>query len=343
MSDGNDFSSDVLSEIAGEDGPSLSERIMAFAGDNSEFMVVSNGQGVAAGEADAGDADLRDDSDDDVAEGLVTPSDDDSDADQDDGDSTITDGQEADEATEGKKGVKQKTWEERQAEIEARVLERLRQEQQAATAGTQLDFIPNIDRAKVDEYIAEVENKIDELRLEGNYSEARKLSRSLDQLEADIEANEARKAAYIQSQESSSKLKEQAERERIALNNTADAYRIEHQIDEATWKKMGDWFEEQVKASPILQQEFNEIYERRGRVGAIRFAHEYVVQKLGNQARVTTEKREQSKSKTAALTTASTSARPNSPDLKKARAEFAANPTPEAFARFQEAKRRAAA
>jgi hypothetical protein len=334
------FDVDTLREIAGPDTRPLNERIMAFAGNpDAQFMQIPD---ASAGEDDAAGADQQgNQGEDGDTEGLDTQSDEDGqDADSGEGDDEETDetnGQEAETAEEKQKGTKKKTLEERAAEIAERIVNQKLAERDKASSTEQPDFV-EIDRAKVDAYIDEMETKIDELRLEGKYAEARKLSRQLDQLDADLEANEQRKQAYIERQKSKRTETDTVAQVRQELDDAAELYRHEMKIDPKVWDAQGKWFEQQINSKPLLVAEFQDVFQRKGKVAAIRFAHEYVVANMGQTTKRANEQKEKQKTKTAAIT-ATTTGKAAPLDLKKIREEFNANPTDENFQRLQAAKR----
>lgn len=336
--DQGSLNADTLREIAGDAGPSLSERIMAFAGDpNSQHMQV---QGAAASEAEAEGADLQGEQGkgEGLDEGLDTPAGEaDSGADLDE-----------DEELEGEekdKGVKQRKFDERVAEVAEKIVAAKLAEREKAAAEDKPDF-QVIDPEKVDAHIADIEAQIDELRMEGKYTEARKLSRTLDQLDKDLEENEARRVAWEAKQAGKKAATDQdagnVEVARQKLDETAELYRDELKVDKDTWNKMGEWFQSQMSTRPLLVKEFNDVYNKSGEVAAIRFAHQHAVKHMGQSAKLANEKREQLKTKSASLTATNTG-KIGPIDLKKAKAEFDANPTAEAFQKFQGIKRQAAA
>jgi hypothetical protein len=103
---------------------------------------------------------------------------------------------------------------------------------------------------------------------------------------------------------------------------------------------MGKWFEGEIATKPLLVEEFNDIFTKQGKVAAIRFAHKYTIDHMGKDTKEAIRAKETNKTKAAAL--APTSTGKVAPiDLKKARAEFEKDPTPEAYAKFQAIKRKA--
>jgi hypothetical protein len=335
-------------DTATNDLPPLNERIMAFSGSpDAQFMPVTDKPDAAASKAtDQGaDPDGNPGDTDNDTEGLDTQSEEDGqDADLgEDGEDGADDStnQETDESGEGKKGTTKKKFDERVKEVAEKIVnEKLAAKEHQAEA-EKPDWVP-VQQELVDQHIADTEARIDELRLEGKYTEARKLSRELDQLDADLEENEKKRVAWEARQKAKQAQTDNGDAARAELDEAAELYRAELKIEPDTWDKMGRWFESQIKTSPLLVAEFNDIYAKKGKVAAIRFAHEYTVEHMGQATKKANEQKEKSKTKAASLT-ASTTGKAAPLDLKKIQSEFQANPTDENFIRLQKAKREAKA
>lgn len=338
-----ELSAEALEAIAGPEERPLNERIMAFAGHpDAQFMSTELEPDASASKDEAEDADLQGKQGEEADEGLDTQADEaDQDADLDeDSEADESNESEADNSEEVKeKGTKKRTLEERAAEIAQKIVEQELAKRDQRTAEDKPDWVP-IVQEKVDEHIAAIEAQIDELRLEGKYGEARKLSRSLDKLDADLEENEKRRLAWEDRQKVKQTTTDSGEAARKELDEAAELYRGEMKIEPDVWQKMGEWFETQIAAKPLLVAEFNDIFQKQGKVAAIRFAHEYTVKNMGQKVKQDVKKKEETKTKTSQLTTTTLGKAPPV-DLKKAHAEYAANPTPEAFVKYQAAKRAA--
>lgn len=197
-------------------------------------------------------------------------------------------------------------------------------------------------RAKIRELEGELEldgddadpDKADEiLRLEAYVSNAAGALQADSQAKAEWEKSKAERE-----QQSESSLNVRAE-----LDKAADLYRAEMKIDAATWDKMGAWFEQQINSKPLLVEEFNDVFNKHGKVAAIRFAHEYTVKNMGQKTKLAHEAKETNKTKTASVTAATAPGKAPVIDLAKAHKEFAESDDPvEAFARLQKLKRQAA-
>jgi len=232
-------------------------------------------------------------------------------------------------------------------EMEDKLRAEIKTEFEASQKAVQEDK-PNfveVDTEKVNAYINTTEDKIQELRQEGNILEAKRLEKALNATLADLDANEERKQAFIKRQEEKKTGQEAttaATNARLEkLDKAAEFFRDRMKIEKPVWDKMGEWFAKACTSDPILGAEFTEKVNQ-GEIGAIKWAHEYTVKNMGLKTQKANEKKEQSKTQIAALSTAQTGSG-GKIDIKEIKAAFDADPSPENFARYQEAKRRSAA
>jgi hypothetical protein len=353
MSDDN-FSADALAEIAGDTGPSLGERVMAFAGHGDAKHISADVQDAAASEADAEGADLQgkpgDDADD--SDGLDTDADEAGEgADPDEDEEADADETDQKEEEGKEKGTKKRTLDERVNElVEKRLNERLNALDKAK-AEESPDFAGAEVIADVKRNIAKKLARIRELEADIDLEDDDADPKSVDELlslhdfvaeaRAALKENEAKKAAWEKRQGEKKAQTDSGEALRVEMDKAAELYREDQKIDKPTWDKMGKWFEGEIATKPLLVEEFNDIFTKQGKVAAIRFAHKYTIDHMGKDTKEANRAKETNKTKAAAL--ASTGTGKVAPiDLKKAHAEYAANPTPEAFVKYQAIKRQAA-
>lgn len=200
------------------------------------------------------------------------------------------------------------------------------------------DFV-DVDIEKVNAYIQNASDQIEELKLEGNYIAAKKLELNVAKIISDIEENDKKKAAYFDKQ-SKTKTVETAAQERLTkLDQAAEFYRTNMKIEPAVWDKMGTWFAEQCQKNPVLGREFSERVEK-GEIGAIRWAHEYTTQNMGVKERAAIDNKNTNKTKAAAFSP--TPGGKSAPiDLSKALAKATETNTPEGWVEYQRLKREA--
>jgi hypothetical protein len=367
------FDTSILSAIAGPpDLPPLNERIMAFIGEDDATMQIlpsnnnpdtSTGKDAeTSGQGTGLDGKQGDDG---IDNGLDTASDeDDQGAGLGDEDDEIADDStqlETDESEEGTKAKGKLTLGDRlakmkqelQKEFDDKLEAELQKIKAQETSVKEPEFAtPEVIRAvkmniiKTRARIRELEG---ELELDGDDADPDKadeilrleayVSNAAGALQADSQAKaewEKSKAAREQQAESSANV-------RAELDKAADLYRAEMKIDATTWDKMGAWFEQQINSKPLLVEEFNDVFNKHGKVAAIRFAHKYTVKNMGQKTKQAHEAKETNKTKTASVTAASAPGKAPVIDLAKAHKEFAESDDPvEAFARLQKLKRQAA-
>ena len=200
------------------------------------------------------------------------------------------------------------------------------------------DFV-EIDMDKVNAYIAETTDKIETVKLEGNFLAAKKLEIQIAKLISDIDSNDEKKAAYLERQ-NKTKGAETAVTETLQkLDNAAEFYRSQLKIEKPVWEKMGTWFSEQCKSDPLLGAEFQEQIEKSA-IGAIRWAHEYTTKNMGANAAATIDKKNKNK-QTAAAASPSASGKQSPVDLSKALATAKEKNTTEGWVEYRQLKRAA--
>lgn len=224
-------------------------------------------------------------------------------------------------------------------ELAAR-LEKLEQ-QFAKTEQEKPDFF-DVDMDKINTYIQQTSDQIDEFKLEGNYLAAKKLELAQAKLLADLELNDQKRLAYLDRQ-GSNKTTETAQQAKLTtLDNAATFYRVNLKIEPAVWDKMGTWFAEQCHKDPILGAEFAEKVEK-GAIGAIKWAHDYTVKNMGIKEKSAIDAKNKNKQTASGAAPKSGSGKTSTVDLSKALEKAKEAGTPEAWVEYQAAKRAATA
>lgn len=200
------------------------------------------------------------------------------------------------------------------------------------------DFV-EVDMDKVNAYIQNTSDKIEELKLEGQFLAAKKLENSITKLIADLEENDKKREAYLQRM-AEGKTSENTFQERLkTLDEAAEFYRSNQKIEQAVWDKMGAWFAEQCQADPVLGREFAEQSERSA-IGAIRWAHEYTSKNMGARERAAIETKKTNKDKAAAAAP-TPGGKPSPVDLAKALEKAKELNTTQGWVEYQALKRKA--
>ena len=183
-------------------------------------------------------------------------------------------------------GQVKKSFEERVTEVAAR---RISEAEARITAKLQtetkppLDFIPDLDFGKVNEYIKGTLDAIEQAQLEGDFVKALDLQEELRQTRETIKANEGRKVSYMEREQ----IKQQSEQQIKALNEQiSDASSLvakEFKIPEKVWKKGEDFFKAERNTKPLIDAQYREKVMLQGPVAAMMWAKEYVEQNMGKK------------------------------------------------------------
>ena len=164
------------------------------------------------------------------------------------------------------------------AEVEARLAAKLQPETK-----TQLDFIPDLDFGKVNDYIKDVLESIEQAQLDGDFVKALDLQEELRQTRSAIKQNEERKAAHIEQEG----LRRQSEQQIKALNEQiASASQLvakEHNIPPEVWKKGEEFFLAERNSKPLIDAQYREKVMLQGPVAALLWAKDYVEQNMGKK------------------------------------------------------------
>lgn len=156
-------------------------------------------------------------------------------------------------------------------------------------------FELDMDRVEAD--IALTYERIDELKLEGKYSEAAREQKRIVDLLTAIEENDKVKAEWMQKQEVR-KSEETKVQERLkSIDEAAAFYQKQKQIPDEVWQDAGVWLNEQFQKDAILGKKFADIVDKQGPIFAIEWAHTYTVENMGKAAEQTKQKKEEAKKK----------------------------------------------
>lgn len=164
------------------------------------------------------------------------------------------------------------------AEMEERITAKMQPE-----AKVELDFIPDLDFGKVNDYIKDTLGAIEQAQLDGDFVKALDLQEELRQTREAIKQNEARKAAHIEKEG----LRTQSEKQIKALNEQiASASQLvakEHKIPEDVWKKGEEFFAAERASKPLIDAQYREKVMLQGPVAALLWAKDYVEQNMGKK------------------------------------------------------------
>jgi hypothetical protein len=297
------------------------------------FMLMMNieGQDAAAGAAgDAAGATGADQSGtqgEGADEGAEAQDDDlDPDADPDDeGDADESTDQEAADKLaaeeEAKKGIVQKTLDERVAELAQKEIDKAlakfkedqdkinkeTEERLAAEKKPFVEMTPAQSAQLNADYTAATVRKLElaeQIRLETDPAaqaaavvELRNVETWIKNTETWYANNEAAKAKWT-SENAEREKQTAAAKERVTrLITTADVFRQQMNIPQDAWDAGSVWFANQMKENKILKQEFDDAYRLHGDVACVKFAHDYITKNMGKDAQSALEQKLNAKEK----------------------------------------------
>ncbi len=200
------------------------------------------------------------------------------------------------------------------------------------------DFIePDMD--KVNAWLQNTYDQIEEYRLAGDYLAVEKLQRAKDKLISDLEENDKKRTAYMERQGKSKTAESEQVQFLNSLKSAEEMYREEMGIDPDIWTKQGEWFAAELGKSKVLVKEFSDL-GKKSPISAIRFAHEYTLKNMGIDAQKTKDTKNQNKNTASALSRGP-SGKVQTIDLDKALERAKELGTDEGWVEYQALKRRA--
>lgn len=192
------------------------------------------------------------------------------------------------EGTEAPVGQVKRTLEERVeeltskrvAEVEARLTAKLAE---ATQTPAKLDFIPDIDMDKVNEFIRDTRDQIEQLQMEGKYAEAEDLQDRLTATRQEIKANEQRKAAHMQAEAANQQTEQHTAQLNEQIFRASELVAREHNIPPEVWKAGEDFFAAERQAKPLIDAQYREKVMLQGPVAAMLWAKDYVEKNMGKK------------------------------------------------------------
>lgn len=204
------------------------------------------------------------------------------------------------------RGSHQKTLEERVRELsEKRVAEA---EARLAKMEAQLkerfeeppDFV-DVDPNAYKNYVNELLERAEDLRLEGNRMEAFEIEEQVRKIKAAYATNEEKRKAWLERKERAQQQQQQSEESNRQMNAAiAEASKLiqkDMKINDEAWASGEKWFMEQRKADPVLDAEYRERCWHEGPVRALKWAAGYVQAEMGKAAETAKAKKEAAKEK----------------------------------------------
>jgi len=164
------------------------------------------------------------------------------------------------------------------AEAEARINARLQTETKAP-----LDFIPDLDFGKVNEYIRATLDSIEQAQLDGDFVKALDLQEELRQTRETIKANESRKASHMEREGQRQQSQQQIAAINEQISSASSLVAKEYNIPAEVWKKGEDFFLAERQSKPLIDAQYREKVMLQGPVAAMLWAKDYVDQNMGKK------------------------------------------------------------
>ena len=240
---------------------------------------------------------------------------------------------------EANKGITQKNFADRIAEIQAKndaklaeaiqKLEAKVQERQQAEVKPFVDLTPaQVDQINAN-YLDAVAHKA-ELELavkEGDRSpqilaELRKAEKWISDTETWYRDNEAKKTEWTAKQGEVQKMQAEQQEKATRLQTTSDVFREARNIPQDVWDQASIWFSEQLKGNKELGLKFQAAYQK-GDVHAVEFAHDYCTEHMGKGAEEALKAKEAAKTKLAPGVSGTNVAATQGADMKMLRELYA--------------------
>lgn len=168
----------------------------------------------------------------------------------------------------------------RVAEVEARLTAKL---SEATQAPAKLDFIPDLDMSKVNDYIRDTRDQIEQLQLDGEYNKAEELLDELTSTRQAIKANEQRKAAHMEREGLQHQSQQQVQAINEQIVNASALVAKEHNIPPEVWKAGEDFFLKERQSKPLIDAQYREKVMLQGPVQAMLWAKDYVEKNMGKK------------------------------------------------------------
>lgn len=170
-----------------------------------------------------------------------------------------------------------------------------RLEQVMQTTQMQDPELKTVDMDAVNDYVAQQLDRYDELRLEGKSLEALKILKSINKLNDEVEAHEARRQQKLIELQNRGQQNQTIQNTIKRLDEAAKIVQAEYKITDEVFSQSAKFFNESQQKSPVLAKRYQEIIEKQGEMAAILFAKDYCDQHMGKTAKAVIEKREQAK------------------------------------------------
>ena len=146
-----------------------------------------------------------------------------------------------------------------------------------------------VNEQALNQYLGELRDEIDTLRLEGSHLQAEKKERERDKLIDAYEKHTAELAEYEKKSQGRNVQQEQAMAMARAIEEAASFYAKENKIPQPVFDDMGKRWRSIAEGSAVVQRKFAELARFQGPVSAIEYAYNQVKEAIKMEESAATE------------------------------------------------------
>ena len=165
----------------------------------------------------------------------------------------------------------------------------------------------DLDMERIEADIASMYDQVEELRLEGKALAAAEVQRKIVKLLDAVDKNEEIKKKWAAEQELRNSEETKSQGRLKEIEDAANFYQKQLSIPDDVWKAGGEWLRSELDKNPVLGKKFVELIDRQGAVAGVEWAHQYIVQNMGKEAKENKEKKDAAKKQNIGGTTATAS------------------------------------
>ena len=165
----------------------------------------------------------------------------------------------------------------------------------------------DLDMERIEADIASMYDQVEELRLEGKTLAAAEVQRKIVKLLDAVDKNEETKKKWVAEQELRNSEETKSQGRLKEIEDAANFYQKQLSIPDDVWKAGGEWLRTELDKNPVLGKKFVELIDRQGAVAGVEWAHQYIIQNMGKEAKENKEKKDAAKKQNIGGTTATAS------------------------------------
>lgn len=154
---------------------------------------------------------------------------------------------------------------------------------------------PELPYSKINDYVNQTLNQIEELKLNGEPLKALDLQDGLNNLRKEIKDYEQKRNEHLSQSSEVAKQTQAIQQIDQQLVAAAELVRKEDGITQEVWDAGAKFFENARKSNPLVEAQFRETVLMRGPIAGLLWAKEYIQKNMGQQLDAATKKKEAGK------------------------------------------------